>query len=104
MFKCETGKYLKRVQMKGGERWVVSRLHHVSHLQNKLGALLERQAEERSDLDHRLANATKGERQEMLELQDKEHAAEQEELNYMLKLEQDEELEKLRKVNSTAIY
>ena len=38
----------------------------------------------------------------MLELQDKEHAAEQEELNYMLKLEQDEELEKLRKVNGTA--
>ena len=36
----------------------------------------------------------------MLELQAKEQQVEEDELNYLLKLEQDEELEKLRKVEN----
>lgn len=67
---------------------------------NKLGGLLERQADERADLEERLGeHMSREEKRDMLALQEQEHQAEQDELNFMLKLEQDEELEKLRKVS-----
>ena len=65
-----------------------------------MGVLLGRQSEQRDDLTDRLSSTTKDEKRDMLNLQKREHDTEQEELNYLLKLEQDEELEKLRKVSN----
>ena len=60
----------------------------------------ERQRIERKELEEKLKNSgmTEEEKKELRKLQQKEQQVEQEDVNYRLKLEQDEEAEKLRKV------
>ena len=68
-------------------------------LQDKLAEMSIRHAAEREELDAQLAGLSEGEKREIKALQAQQHEAEVADLNYRLRLEQDEEAEKLRKVS-----
>ena len=68
------------------------------HLQGRLSSLLIKQEEERKRLEEETEHLAGEERAELLRLMEAGHTEEQSQLSAVLKLEQDEQTEKLRKV------